>query len=205
MQVDTSSLVILASGSSARRKLLASAGVAFSVVVADVDEDAIRLALRNTDPHVSTSHIARELARAKSEAVSRVHPDALVIGADQILEIGRDIATKPPSLTAARAALREMSGRTHRLLSAVSLAQAGAQVWQHLDVASLAIRDLSDAFLDDYIARAGGGILSSVGAYELEGLGVQLFERIDGDYFTILGLPLLPLLAELRTRGVLLA
>lgn len=197
--------VILASGSSARRSMLAAAGVDFRVVPADVDEEAIRVSLRQADPFVSATHIARDLARAKAEEISRRNPDALVIGADQILEIGRDIATKPSDMQAARTALRMMAGRTHRLVSAVCLASGGSLVWEYFDVASLAVRDLSEEFLDEYIARAGDGVCASVGGYELEGLGIQLFERIDGDYFTILGMPLLPLLAELRNRGRLKA
>ncbi len=190
---------ILASGSSARRQMLEVAGVAFTVQPADVDEDAIRATLGDADP----MHVARVLARAKAEEVSRRHPGALVIGSDQVLALGRTIYTKSASLVEARAALRSLAGRRHHLHSAVALAIDGAHVWDHLDTAALHMRDVSDAFLDGYLARAGERVCASVGAYELEGLGIQLFESIEGDYFTILGMPLLPLLVELRARGVI--
>ncbi len=195
--------LILASGSATRRKMLEAAGVEFRVVSPDIDEDAARNDLFDRNPDATSTHVARVLAAEKANAVSRLHPSAIVIGADQVLEAGREVFTKPPDMTAARASLKSLSGRTHRLLSAVALAHGGASVWQHLEVASLAMRDLSDEFLDDYLARTGPRILASVGAYELEGLGIQLFDRVDGDYFTILGLPLLPLLAELRARGAI--
>lgn len=191
--------LILASGSSARRSMLAAAGISFEVVPADVDEEVIRDGLGAAEP----AEVARVLARAKAEEVSRRRPAALVIGADQVLALGATIYTKAPDVAAARTALRSLAGRTHRLLSAVALAQAGVCAWQHLDAAELAMRDFSDEFLDDYIERAGTRICASVGAYELEGLGIQLFERISGDYFTILGMPLMPLLAELRQRGLI--
>lgn len=195
--------LILASGSRTRRELLEAAGVPFRAISPDVDEDAVRAALFAEDPDATPTHVARVLAAAKAEAVSRLHPSALVLGADQVLEAGREVFTKPPDLASARRSLEALSGRTHRLLSAMALAHAGNVVWQHLEVASLAMRDLSPAFLDTYMARTDKRILSSVGAYELEGLGIQLFDRIEGDYFTILGLPLLPLLAELRSRAML--
>lgn len=195
--------VILASGSSARRSMLEAAGVAFRVVPADVDEDAIRRDYAAHDPDGTPTGVSRVLARAKAEEVSRRFPAALVIGADQVLELGRDIYNKPPDMNAARRALRAFSGRTHRLLSTVSLAEGGHENWSCLDAASMSMRDFSDEFLDGYLARTGDRICACVGAYELEGLGVQLFESIDGDYFTILGMPLLELLAELRNRGVM--
>lgn len=193
--------LVLASGSAARRQMLEAAGLTFRVVPADVDEDAIRAVLTDIDLDGGPERVAGVLARAKAEEVSRRMPAALVIGADQVLALGREIFTKATDLAAARRALRALSGHTHRLLSAASLAIGGVQVWSHLDTASLGMREISDAFLDDYLARAGDRVCASVGAYELEGLGVQLFDRIVGDYFTILGLPLLPLLAELRARG----
>jgi septum formation protein len=191
--------LILASGSRARRQMLEAAGLTFEVRPTDVDEDAIRATLGDATPQ----HVAVVLARAKAEAASREVPDALVIGADQVLALGRTIYTKAPDIAAARSALRSLAGRSHHLHSAVTLALAGCQVWHHLDTAALAMRDFSDAFLDEYLARAGDRVCASVGAYELEGLGIQLFERIEGDYFTILGMPLLPLLSELRARGTL--
>lgn len=191
--------LILASGSAARRQMLAAAGVPFRVVPADVDEAAVRAGLGDTEP----AEVARVLARAKAEAVSRQHPAALVIGADQVLALGQQVHAKAPDVAAARRVLSALAGRTHRLISAVALAEGGAIAWSHADSAALTMRSLSDAFLDDYLARAGERVLASVGCYELEGLGVQLLERVDGDYFTVLGLPLLPLLAALRARGVL--
>lgn len=194
--------LILASGSSARRKLLEAAGIAFRVAPADVDEDALRVAL---GPAVSPDRVALTLARAKAEEASRRAPGALVVGADQVLALDGTIYTKPADVAAARRQLQSLSGRTHELHSAVSFAQDGQESWSHIETASLTMRDISDAFLDDYLTVAGNRVCASVGAYELEGLGVQLFERIDGDYFTILGLPLLPLLAELRRRRVIAA
>ncbi len=192
--------LILASGSSARRKLLAAAGVAFRVAPADVDEPALR---NEIGPQAAPQRVALTLARAKAEEASRRVPAALVIGADQVLALDGAIYTKPADIAAARAQLQSLAGRTHELSSAVSLARNGHEVWSHIETAMLTMRDVSDAFLDDYLAAAGDRVCACVGAYELEGLGIQLFERIDGDYFTILGLPLLPVLAELRRRDQL--
>jgi len=197
--------LVLASASLTRRRMLEAAGLSFCVEPANVDEEALRSTLADFDVYGGAERLARVLARAKAEEVSSRIPDALIVGADQVLALGREIFSKPSDLAAARAALRALSGRTHNLISAVSLAVAGEQIWSHADVASLTMRKLSDSFLDDYLACAGARICASVGAYELEGLGAQLFERIEGDYFTILGMPLLPLLAELRSRGQLQA
>ena len=196
--------LILASGSATRRKMLEAAGIVFDVVPADVDEDAHKLALES-DVNGSPQRTAAVLARLKAEEVSRRHLDALVIGADQVLALGREIFSKPADLEGARASLARLSGRQHQLHSVVSLARGGTQIWSHTDTATLTMRNLSAAFLDEYLRRAGEGICHSVGAYEIEGLGIQLFERIEGDYFTILGLPLLALLAELRNRGAVAA
>lgn len=197
--------IILASGSAIRRQLLASAGVVFSVVPADVDEGAIRADLTRDSDCVDPDHVAGILARAKAEAVSAAHPHALVIGADQILSLGSRLFEKPGDLSAARDHLDRLRGQTHALHSAVVLAQGGHAVWGTCECAQLTMRRFSDAFLDAYIGRAGERICRSVGAYELEGLGLQLFEHIEGDYFTILGLPLLALLSELRARGALVS
>ena len=195
--------LVLASGSQTRRHMLEAAGVRFRVMPADVDEDAIRTSLGDTDPPASPAALAQALADAKAAAVSRLCADALVIGADQILALGQEVFTKPADLAAARSSLRRLAGATHRLHSGVALASGGQVVWRHVDTASLSMRAFSDGFLDAYLAQAGDRVCASVGGYELEGLGIQLFERIEGDYFTILGLPLLPLLAELRRRGVI--
>jgi septum formation protein len=197
--------VILASGSAIRRQLLASAGVLFSVEPAAVDEGDIRAQVLGESDCVEASDLAGILARAKAEAVSQLRPDALVIGADQVLALGARLFEKPANLTEARDTLDRLRGRTHTLHSAVTLAERGQVVWGDVQVATLTMRRFSDAFLDQYIARTGERICSSVGAYQLEGMGLQLFEAIEGDYFTILGLPMLPLLAELRQRGVVLA
>lgn len=195
--------LILASGSSARRQMLQAAGVTFRVVPADVDEDAIRAALTASGPDCEPEDVVAVLARAKAEEVSRRYPAALVIGADQVLALDGEIFTKAPDLSAAQHALRKLAGKTHLLHSAVSMAVAGAQEWEHLDTAALSMRNFSEAFLDRYLATAGESVCLSVGSYQLEGLGIQLFEQIEGDYFTILGMPLLPVLHELRMRGVI--
>lgn len=194
--------VILASGSAIRRQLLASAGVLFSVEPAAIDEGDIRAQLLGESDCVEASDLAGILARAKAEAVSHLRPDALVIGADQVLALGARLFEKPANMTEARETLDRLRGRTHTLHSAVTIAERGQVVWGDVQVATLTMRRFSDAFLDQYITRAGERICSSVGAYELEGLGLQLFDAIEGDYFTILGLPMLPLLDQLRQRGV---
>jgi nucleoside triphosphate pyrophosphatase len=195
--------IILASTSRARREVLAAAGVPFTVEAADVDEPAIRRKLLAGVAPVRPPQIAEALARAKAEDVSRRHRDALVIGGDQVLALGTELLTKAKDEAAARATLMKLTGRMHELHSAVALAADGKVLWAHTGTARLKMRDFSDAFLDEYLTRAGDRIGQSVGAYELEGLGVQLFETIEGDYFTILGLPLLPLLAELRAQGMI--
>jgi septum formation protein len=203
MQSTTAPEVILASGSAARRQLLEAAGVPFRVVPSAVDEDLVRADLARTHPDAHGTQIARLLARAKAEDVSWRHPAALVIGADQVLEAGHEIFNKPKDLAAARRHLLALAGRAHRLVSAVSLAEGGTEIWQDLDVATLTMRDLGETSVDAYLAAVGERVCACVGAYELEGRGVQLFDDIDGDYFTILGLPLLPLLAELRRRSIM--
>ena len=135
--------------------------------------------------------------------MSRRIPDAVVIGADQVLALDEELFDKPPDVAAARAQLLRLRGTTHRLLTAVALAQEGRTVWQCMETATLTLRSFSPMALDRYLAVAGDRVTRSVGAYEIEGPAIQLFERIEGDYFTILGLPLLPLLAELRARGAI--
>lgn len=197
--------IVLASASRARREMLAAAGVAFTVVPADVDEPALRAELARSGEGTDARAIAAALARAKAENVSRRHGEALVIGADQVLALGEELLTKPKDADDARATLLKLRGQTHELHSAVAFAEAGSIVWSNLATARLTMRAFSEAFLEEYLVRAGDRIGLSVGAYELEGLGLQLFERVDGDYFTILGLPLLPVLAELRAREFLTA
>jgi septum formation protein len=195
--------IVLASASRARREMLAAAGIAFTVEPADVDEEAIRRRLAADEAPAGPLEVAEILARAKAEDVSGKHAGTLAIGADQVLALGAEILTKPEDDAAARATLLKLRGRTHELHSAVAFAENGIVTWAHAATARLTMRAFSDAYLDEYLLRAGDRTGQSVGAYELEGLGVQLFERIEGDYFTILGLPLLPVLAELRARGII--
>jgi len=195
--------IVLASGSRARREMLAAAGLHFTVQAADVDEPAIRARLLKDDASVEPKRIAAVLAAAKAEDVSGKIGGSLIIGADQVLALGDELLSKAPNMEAARAALHKLRGRTHELHSAVAFAEKGKVTWAHVATARLTMRDFSDVFLDDYLLRAGDRVGQSVGAYELEGIGVQLFDRIEGDYFTILGLPLMPVLAELRVRGII--
>lgn len=197
--------LILASASSARKAMLAGAGVAFDISPANIDEDALRRSMSAESETVEAVDVAISLAVEKALSVARAHPDALVIGSDQILAKGRRMFSKTSSVAEARDVLTRLRGHTHELVSAVAIAKGDIVLWQSCDSAQLTMRRFSDAFLDDYLARAGDGVLQSVGCYHLEGLGVQLFEKIEGDYFTILGMPLLPLLAELRTYGVVTA
>ncbi|MCZ7593945.1 MAG: Maf family protein [Hyphomicrobium sp.] len=155
------------------------------------------------DASIAPKRIAEVLAAAQGRGRERQAARALVMGADQVLALGDELLSKAPSVEAARATLRRLRGLTHELHSAVAFAENGSVTWVHVATARLTMRDFSDAFLDDYLTRAGDRVGQSVGAYELEGLGVQLFERIEGDYFTILGLPLLAVLGELRTRGII--
>ncbi len=200
---DRSREIVLASASRARREMLAAAGVPFTVDPANLDELALRNALLAEKKSVAPAHIAEALARAKAEDVSGRHGGSLVVAGDQVLAFGPELLTKAKDQAAARATLLKLRGREHELHSAVAFAEDGHVIWSRVETARLFMRDFSDAFLDDYLVRAGDRICQSVGAYELEGLGVQLFERLEGDYFTVLGLPLLPVLEELRARGVI--
>ena len=193
--------LVLASTSPYRRKMLEAAGLAFEVLAPDVDEADLKHCLATRAPKPGA--VAEALARAKAEAVSARHPDAVVIGADQVLALDDELFDKPGDLAAARAQLERLRGKTHRLVSAVALARAGEVHWTHVDEAVLTMRPFSPAFLDRYLAHAGAGLGQIVGAYEIEGPGIQLFERVAGDHFTIIGLPLVPLLAELRARGAI--
>ena len=199
----TSRSLILASGSPYRRKMLEAAGLSFRNVPADVDEAALKRGLAAQAPKPIPAAIAGALAHAKAEFVSVRHPDDTVIGADQILALGDELLDKPGDLAAARVQLERLRGKTHRLISAVVVAEAGKVLWTHVDEAVLTMRPFSPEFLDRYLAEAGAGLCQIVGAYEIEGPGIQLFERVEGNHFTIIGLPLVPLLAELRSRGVI--
>lgn len=193
--------LILASGSPFRKALLENAGVPFEAVPAHVDERAVEAPLR--DAGLTPEDVALVLAEAKADEVSTRKPGALVLGCDQTLSLGGEVMHKPADMEAARRQLLRMSGKTHSLNSALVLMRNGAALWRHVSVAHLTMRELPPAFVGRYLAAVGDKALSSVGAYQIEGQGIQLFEKIDGDYFTIVGLPLLPLLAELRRMGAI--
>ncbi len=194
--------LILASSSKVRARLLEAAGLAFTVEPPGLDEHTMRQAISSTGA-LSPQDVAEVLARAKAEAVSGLAPQAFVIGADQVLALGDRILNKPDNMEAARKELLDLSGKTHVLHSAVALAGRGGTLWAHSETSTLTMRALSPQFIGRHLAAAGEEVLSSVGAYQLEGLGIQLFEKIDGDYFSILGLPLLPLLDALRREGAI--
>jgi len=191
--------LVLASISPFRRRMLEAAGLDFVAVAPGVDEAVLKRGLALAGP----GEMALALARAKAQAVSKRYTAPHVIGADQVLALGSELFDKPPDIPTARRHLQRLRGRAHQLHTAAALAKAGEIVWSRIEVVTLVMRDFSDAFLDDYLERAGSSICSTVGGYEVEGLGSQLFERMDGDHFTTVGLPLLALLAELRALGVL--
>ena len=192
--------LILASASPSRRQMLLNAGLDFEIAPAGVDEDEVKRSL--LAEKAGAREIATALAELKALAVSRRRPEALVIGADSTLTCEGRLFDKPPTLVDARAQLQALRGHPHELVSAAVVAQGGVRIWQAAQVGRLHMRPFSDAFLDAYLARTGEAICGSVGAYHLEGLGAHLFSRIDGDYFTILGLPLLPLLVFLADHGI---
>lgn len=193
--------LILASQSPFRRMLMENAGLAFMAEAARIDEREVETALAAQNP--SPQDVAETLAIEKARDVAGRHPGALVIGSDQTLSLDGRVFHKPADMVEAKSHLASMSGRTHSLNCGIALVRDGETLWSHVSIAHLTMRPLSDAFIDRHLARVGDRILASVGAYQLEGEGVQLFERIDGDYFTILGLPLLPLLAKLRDLGAI--
>ncbi len=195
------SVLILASGSPTRAKLLRDAGVPIEVVPARVDEEALKESLlaEKRAPRA----IADALAELKALRGSASRPADLVLGADQVLEIEGALVSKSGNLAAARELLLRLRGKTHALITAAVLARGGMPVWRHVARVSLTMRDYSEGFVDDYLASEGEDLLGSVGCYRLEGRGLQLFSRIDGDYFSILGLPMLPLLTALRDQGII--
>lgn len=193
--------LVLASTSPFRRRMLEAAGLSFRVAAPEVDEGAIKQRL--APERVSPAAVAEALACAKAEVVSARLPDALVIGADQVLALGEEMLSKPRDLAEARRQLERLRGRTHNLFTAAALALRGKSLWAHVDTATLVMRAFSDGFLQRYLAEEGEGLCRMVGAYEIEGRGIQLFDRVEGDTFGIVGLPLLPLLAELRAHGAL--
>ncbi|TIO05523.1 Maf-like protein [Mesorhizobium sp.] len=193
--------IILASGSPFRKAMLVNAGLAIEAVPANLDERALEAPLQGSG--VSPEDVALVLAEAKATEVSVRKPGALVLGCDQTLSLGDEVFHKPADMEGARRHLLALSGKTHQLNSAVVLARNSEILWRHVSVASLTMRKLDPAFVGRHLARVGVKALSSVGAYQIEGEGIQLFEKIEGDYFTIVGLPLLPVLAKLRDIGAI--
>ena len=192
--------LVLASRSAGRRALLEAAGIAVELRPADVDERAAEEAARRSG--ADAKGVAVALAGVKALAVSGACPERVVLGADQTLDLDGEALHKPASRQEAAAHLRRMSGREHRLHSAVHIRRGGEVILSAVETAALTMRPLSDDMIARYLDAAGGAVLSSVGAYQLEELGIHLFERIEGDHFTILGLPLLPVLAGLRSAGL---
>lgn len=189
-------MLILASSSPTRKALMEKAGLRFSVHPAALDERALEADA--VAAGADARDLASLLARAKAEAVSALHPDALVIGADQTLSLGAELLHKPADMVDAARQLDHLAGKTHRLHAAVALVRGGALIWSDIETAELTMRDFSAEERDRVLAAEGEAALSSVGGYRLEGPSIQLFEKVVGDYFTILGLPLLPLLSALR-------
>lgn len=192
--------VVLASASAIRRTLLKNAGISCDVDPGVVDEDEVKRAMK-ADGAPATS-VAETLAEMKAMRVTSRHPGALVFGADQMLECNEIWFDKPIDRAHAVAHLTALAGRTHRLISALVCVRNGARIWHHTEAASLTMRPLSPEFIETYLKATGAPALQSVGAYQLEGLGAHLFTKIEGDYFTVLGLPLLAMLAFLRQHGV---
>lgn len=193
--------LILASASVSRQQLLIQAGVPFTAEPAQIDEAEVKRALRGEQAAVA--EVAETLAELKAQKVSRRHELSLVLGADQMLDHDGEWLDKPIDLNQAREQLLALAGKSHRLTSAQVLVANGQRLWHHVETATLTMRPFSPDFVDRYLDDVGDKALGSVGAYQLEGLGIQLFSKIAGDYFTVLGLPLLPLLQILREQGVI--
>jgi nucleoside triphosphate pyrophosphatase len=191
--------LLLASKSTVRRALLESAGIPVEIRPADLDERGAEAGAGSAPPDA----VAALLAREKAARVARLNPGRLVLGADQTLALSARCFAKPVDRAGAREQLRALSGRAHKLHSAIAFVQDASVLFEHVGVAQLTMRPLSDRLLELYLDTAGSAAIASVGAYQIEGLGIQLFERVDGDYFTVLGLPLLPALDFLRRRGCL--
>ncbi len=197
------SRLILASGSTARATILRDADVAVETDPADLDEQAMIAGMQGSDAPLGADDIAEVLAEAKAVHVSNRHPGATVIGADQTLALGTRVFQKPASIEEARRNLLDLAGKTHSLHASVAVARDGARLWSYTDTAQMTMRAFSPQELGRYLAAVGDEVLGSVGCYRIEGRGIRLFESIDGSYWTILGMPLLPLLDFLRKDGVL--
>ena len=193
--------LVLASASGARRRMLSAAGLFFETLPAAVDEEEVKITLRREG--ATAMQVAETLAELKACRISAKREGALVIGADQMLDCEGDWYAKPGSLDQARDHLRSLSGRVHRLETAVCVVRDGSRIWHHNTQVRMTVRPLSESFVDWYLGEVGQAALDSVGGYQLEGLGVQLFARVEGDFFTVLGLPLLPLLDFLRQHKAL--
>lgn len=195
--------VVLASASAARAAMLAAAGLDVHCHAAAVDEESLKASLKSEG--ATPAQIAETLAELKAQRVSAKYEGALVIGADQMLSCNDVWFDKPADRDHAAAQLRALAGKTHTLWTGVCVVRNGSRMWHHNAAARLTMRSLSDAFIDSYLAAAGDAVTGCVGAYQIEGLGAQLFNQVDGDFFTVLGLPLLPLLDFLRQNKVLAA
>lgn len=195
--------VVLASETESTRKLLTAAGIACRIVVPEVDTLAIQRALLKDNEELDPGDVAELVARARAEEICARLPEAVIIGANQVLSLNGKILQKPEDHDAARDTLFALRGKTHKLHSAVALAEEGQVTWTHIETAHLTMRAFSPEFLGRYLAATGPQVYQWVGAYQLDGLGIQLFDRIEGDYHSILGLPLLLLLARLRENQIL--
>lgn len=196
-----SDAIILASGSPFRKKMLEDAGISFEVARPEIDERAVESAVEGSG--LTPGDLASILAEAKALDVSQRAPGQYVIGTDQTLSLGDEVLHKPKDMEEARRRLLALSGKTHQLNSAVVIVRDGDVVWRHVSVAHLTMRELDPGFIGRHLSSVGEIALSSVGAYQIEGKGIQLFERVDGDHFTIVGMPLIPLLAKLRELGAI--
>ena len=190
--------IILASGSPARKVMLQASGLSFEVVPADIDERSLMKSLEQKKRE--TVYITQQIAEAKAQHIAAQNPDALVIGSDQTLEFEGQILSKSPTINEGKKALRALAGKTHRLYSSVCVVQGKKVVFAHTDCADMTMHDFDGEFLDVYAAKNADALVSCVGGYKIEEAGAWLFERIDGDYYTITGMPLLPLLMFLRTE-----